>query len=163
MSLLNPVRASPSNFFKIHFNIILPHRPRSYKCFFSSGLPTKTLYAPLSVPSTCHVLHPYHSSWFDYPSNIWWGVEVMNFLVMYFSLLLWQLFLLGPNILLSTLPSNILSLRSSLNVRDQSSHPYKTGKIIVLFILICIFFDSKQGDKRFCTEWWKTFLNIILH
>ena len=34
--------------------------------------------------------------------------------------------LLGPNILLRTLFSNILSLRSSLNVSDQASHPYKT-------------------------------------
>jgi hypothetical protein len=38
--------------------------------------------------------------------------------------------LLGPNILLNTLFSNTLNLRSSLNVRDQVSHPYKTtGKI----------------------------------
>jgi hypothetical protein len=32
--------------------------------------------------------------------------------------------LLGPNILLSTLFSNTLSLCSSLSVRDQVSHPY---------------------------------------
>jgi len=39
--------------------------------------------------------------------------------------------LLGPNILLGNLFSNILSLRSSLNVSDQVLHPYKTrGKII---------------------------------
>jgi hypothetical protein len=39
--------------------------------------------------------------------------------------------------LLSTLFSNILSLSSSLNVRDQVSHPdRKTGTIIVLYILI---------------------------
>jgi hypothetical protein len=31
--------------------------------------------------------------------------------------------LLGPNILLSTLFSNTLSLRSSFNVSDQISHP----------------------------------------
>jgi hypothetical protein len=43
--------------------------------------------------------------------------------------------LLGPNILLNTLFSNTLSLRSSLNVSDQVSHPYKTtGKIIVLHL-----------------------------
>ena len=35
-------------------------------------------------------------------------------------------FLLGPNILLSTLSSNTLSLRSFFNVSDQVSHPYKT-------------------------------------
>jgi hypothetical protein len=45
--------------------------------------------------------------------------------------------LLGPNIPLSTLFSNILSLRSSLNVNNQVSYPYKTtGKIIFLYILI---------------------------
>ena len=42
--------------------------------------------------------------------------------------------LLGPNILLSTLPSNTLSLHSSLNMSDQVSHPYKTtSKIIILY------------------------------
>jgi hypothetical protein len=42
--------------------------------------------------------------------------------------------LLGPNIFLSTLFSNTLSLCCSLRVRDQVSHPYKTtGKIIVLY------------------------------
>ena len=43
--------------------------------------------------------------------------------------------LLGLNILLSTLFSNTLSLRSSLNMSDQVSHPYKTtGRITVLYI-----------------------------
>jgi hypothetical protein len=47
---------------------------------------------------------------------------------------------LNSNILLSTLFSNTLSLYSSLNVKDQVSHPYRTtGKIIVLYILICMF------------------------
>ena len=55
--------------------------------------------------------------------------------------------LLGPNILLSTLLSNTLSLYSSLNVRDQVSHPYKTtGKIPVLYISIF----------NFCIAKWKT-------
>ena len=39
----------------------------------------------------------------------------------------------GPNILLSTLFTNTVSPRSSLNVSDQVSHPYKIRrKIIVL-------------------------------
>ena len=42
--------------------------------------------------------------------------------------------LLGPNILLRTLFSNTLSVRSSLNMSNQVSHPYKTGKIIVLYV-----------------------------
>jgi hypothetical protein len=36
--------------------------------------------------------------------------------------------LIGPNILLSTLFSNTLSLCSSLNVRDHVSHPYRVIK-----------------------------------
>jgi hypothetical protein len=37
--------------------------------------------------------------------------------------------LLGPNILLNILFSNTLSLRSSLKVSDQVSHPYKTSSV----------------------------------
>jgi hypothetical protein len=62
--------------------------------------------------------------------------------------------LFGPNILLSTLFSNTLSLCSSLNVRDQIPHPYRAiGKIIVLDIVIFKIFDSRQEDRRFWTEW----------
>jgi hypothetical protein len=56
--------------------------------------------------------------------------------------------LLGPNILLSTLFSNTLSLCSSLNVRDQVWHPYKTtGKITVLYILTFTFVDRRRKLK----------------
>jgi hypothetical protein len=59
----------------------------------------------------------------------------MKLLVMKFSPLPCYLVLLGPNILLDTLFSNIFSLRSSLNISDQVSHTYKTtGKIMVLYI-----------------------------
>jgi hypothetical protein len=47
---------------------------------------------------------------------------------------------LDPNILLRTLFSNILSLYSSLNIKDQVWHPYKTTeKITVLYNLIFTF------------------------
>jgi hypothetical protein len=61
--------------------------------------------------------------------------------------------LLGLNILLSTLFSNTLSQFSSLNVRDQVSRQWKTeGKVIVPYILIFTFLDSKREGKRFSTE-----------
>ena len=51
--------------------------------------------------------------------------------------------LLGPNTLLSILFSNTLSLRSSLSVSDQVSHPYRTtGNIIVLYILMLHYYSK---------------------
>ena len=44
--------------------------------------------------------------------------------------------LLRWNILLSTLLSNTLSLRSSLNVSDQVSHPHKQQATLVLYIRV---------------------------
>ena len=60
--------------------------------------------------------------------------------------------LLGPNILLNTLFSDTLRLCSFLSVSDQVAYQYKTtGKIVVLYILILVYLDSKLEDKRFCT------------
>jgi hypothetical protein len=54
---------------------------------------------------------------------------------------------LGPNTHLNTLFSNPHSLRSSLNVSDQFSHPYRTtGNIIVLYILIFNFLGSQLSS-----------------
>jgi hypothetical protein len=45
-------------------------------------------------------------------------------------------------------PQNILSLRSSLSVSDQVSHPYKTrDKIIVLYVLKFKLFNYKINKK----------------
>jgi hypothetical protein len=68
---------------------------------------------------------------------------------------------LVSNIFLGTLFSNTLSLRVSLNVSDHVSNPYKTtGKIIVLYISIVIFWDKKR--ERFCTDCWKAIPDFSL-
>jgi hypothetical protein len=55
-------------------------------------------------------------------------------------------YLLGTNILLSTLFSNIINLCSSLGVRDQASHPYNaTGASMSLYILV---FKFLRGDEK---------------
>jgi hypothetical protein len=56
----------------------------------------------------------------------------------------------SPPMVLSTLFSNTLSLCSSLNVRDQVSHPYRaTGKIILLYILIFMLLYSRRANIHY--------------
>jgi hypothetical protein len=53
--------------------------------------------------------------------------------------------------------SNTFSLCSSLTIRDHVSHPYRTtGKMIVLYILIFTFFNSRREVERF---WKDSFTN----
>jgi hypothetical protein len=55
-------------------------------------------------------------------------------------------FPLGPNVQLNTLFSPTLNLISSLTVRNQFSHPYKTtGEIIVLYVFNLKF---SEGDGQ---------------
>jgi hypothetical protein len=74
--------------------------------------------------------------------------------------------LLDPNILLYTLFWNTVSQRSSLNVSDQVSHPYKTtGKIIVLYILLFNWianWKTKDAAPNDSISWLQSALNSFL-
>jgi hypothetical protein len=95
---------------------------------------------------------PSHHPRLDSSDYIWRRVQVTKLLVMQFSAT--SCHFIPPNILLSTLLSNIFSLHCYLNVRYQVLHPYRTtGKIILVCILIFTFSDSRREDRRFCAEW----------
>jgi len=51
-----------------------------FSVLFSSGFPSKTLYALLLSPHACHMTCPFPYFWFDHLNNIWKGVQVMKLL-----------------------------------------------------------------------------------
>jgi hypothetical protein len=128
----------PSHFLSVHFNIILLLRLDLPSGLSPSGFPTKPLCSP-PLPHTHYMPRPSYSSRFDHPNDIWRGVHIIKFLIMYFLQSPVISSLLGLNILLRTSFSKTLSLRPSLNVSVQVSHPYKTtSKIMVMHVLITV-------------------------
>jgi hypothetical protein len=81
LSQINPVHNSPSTFWRSililrsHPSLGLPSQ------IFPSDLPTTTLYAPIHSP----LLHVPLFSFIDHSNTIWWGVQIIKFLIMYFS------------------------------------------------------------------------------
>jgi hypothetical protein len=59
----------------------------------------------------------------------------------------------GPDMLLGNLFSKTLNLSTSLRTKDQVSHPFKTIKVKIVFILIFMVSDRTQEYKKFRTEW----------
>ena len=49
---------------------------------FPSGVPIKTLHMPLLSPHTSYMPRPSHSSRFNHPNNIGWGVQIIKLLIM---------------------------------------------------------------------------------
>jgi hypothetical protein len=119
LSQINPVHTTPTYLSKIHLNI------STHRCFgfpsglFPFGFSTNILY--VSLFSLIHVTYKVHLIFLDLIILIvlgdeykLWSSSVCNFLQSPVTS-----FLLGPNILLSILFSNALSLCFSLNCRNQ--------------------------------------------
>jgi hypothetical protein len=70
-SLIKPGHTYPSNFLKIHFNIVLPTAHKSSKWSPSLRPLHQTPVCTSPVSQTCHMILPSHSSWFDQQNNIY--------------------------------------------------------------------------------------------
>ena len=92
---------------------------------FPSGFSTKILLHASPLPHTRYVPSPSHSSWFITRTIL--GEQYRSLSSSLCSFLHFRVTspLLGTNMLFNTLFSNTLSLRSSLNIGDQISHPCK--------------------------------------
>jgi len=80
LSLLDPVPVPTSHFLKIHLNIV-PSMPGSPKWSLSLRFPHLNPVYPSPNPHTCYMPRPAHSSQFNHPNNIVWGVQIIKLLV----------------------------------------------------------------------------------
>jgi hypothetical protein len=124
---------------EIHFNII--YSPTSWSSYwFSSQYPLRVC---IHLTHSCYMPCPSHYPDFIILITVGEGCKL-------WSSLLCSCFqppvsssLFRPYILLSVLLANTFSLYSSVNIKNQVSHPYKTtGKIIVLNVVIFTFSGS---------------------
>ena len=129
LSQINPLHAphptSWRSILLLSFHLLLD-LPNS---LVSSGLspPPTTLYASLLFP--VYVTCPAHVIVHDLITRMMFGKEYISLKLPMCSLLHSPVTssLLDPNNFLSPLSSNALSLRFSVSVDDQVSHPYKTN------------------------------------
>ena len=144
-----PVHIPTSHLLEIRPNIIHPSTPRSPQWSPSLRFPHQDPIHPLSSPicATC----PAHLILLDFITRTILGEQYISFSSSLCSLLHSPVTssLLGQNILLNTLFSNILSFLSSRNINDQVSHLYQTrGKCSMHYI--------RQKHERFVSVEWRT-------
>jgi len=70
LSQLDPVHTPTSHFLKIHFNIILPSMPGSFKWSLSFRFPHQNPVYVSPLPYKHYMPRQSHSSRFDHPHNI---------------------------------------------------------------------------------------------
>jgi hypothetical protein len=138
-SQLNPFHTPTSHFLNI-ISILSFHLLLGLPSDFIPQVSQPKPFIRLFSPHTLYMSRPSHLSRVYHPHNIGWGVQTTKLLIMYFFLLPCYLAPLSSKY--SPQHPSLKDPRpsSSLNERDQVSHPHKiTVKVMVLFILIFIF------------------------
>ena len=153
LCLINPVHTPhPTSLTSIlilssHLHLDLPSG------VFPSGFSTKILYMPLLSPicETC----PAYLILLDFVTQKILGEEYRSLSSSICSFLHSPVTSshLGTNILLNTLFSGTLSLRSSLDLTNQISHPYKTSTIIIIQENNCPAIN--KSFVEFCSNIWE--------
>jgi hypothetical protein len=127
LSQINPVHTTLSYLSETHFNII--HPPPYVLVFLVVSFPLVSpsiSYMHSSSYHSCYMLCQSHSLWLDPSKYVCEACKLWSSSLCSFLQLPVTSSHFGPNILLKT-----LNLCSSLNVRNQISHPYRTtGKTI---------------------------------
>jgi hypothetical protein len=143
LNQVKPVHTLASNFLKI-FKILSSHLHWFFQVFsfLQISPPIHCMYLPC-ITYVPHGLSIY-SSWFDHKMYKLW-------ITMLCSLLLFpvNVFLIRPNIFLSTLFHNTLRLCSSLSVKNQVLHPYNaTGQnYTFVYFTVCFWITNEKKTK----------------
>jgi hypothetical protein len=91
---------------------------------FPAGFPNKTLCSPLLSPHTYYTSSSSYSSWFDCPTNIYWGMHIVKLLNIQLTPI--TIYLVSLRSKCTPLSQHrileLLSLYSSLSFRSQESH-----------------------------------------
>jgi hypothetical protein len=103
LNQLDLVHTRTSLFLKIHLHITFPTTRGFSKWSISLQVSTPKPCTRLPSSHTSNISRPFHSSRFDHPNCIGWGVQVIKLLIMQFSSTPATSMLFGPRILLSPL------------------------------------------------------------
>jgi hypothetical protein len=151
---MNQIHKLHQFFPKIHFNIIMLLKSRYSEWSLTFRVSNRKSYNYFSFPSCALHASPVPSLYERFNANLW-SSSLCNYVRSSFR---WSQ--LSPNILLSSLFSNTLSLYPSFNVRDQVSHPYRTSGqnyICIAYMYLSLRFwcqserqvSDKDGSKNF--------------